>query len=425
MTASFATSGHAHAPITSERVRFAGSSQGHLAGVIERPAHGKPVAWAVFAHCFTCSKNSLAATRISRALAERGIATLRFDFTGLGDSEGEFGAAGFGADVADILAAARWLAVTHGEPALLVGHSLGGAAVLAAAKALPNVRALVTMGAPATAGHVRKHIHGLPGGGDVDAADLPSTVTIGERSFKLSQAFVQSLQRDGDVPLARELPGALLVMHSPDDAVVEIAQAHEIYKAASHPKSFVALDGADHLLTHGRDAQFVAEMIVAFAARHVPASERSDDAPVDLRTGETWVGEHDHVFWRAMRAGSHHLDADEPTSAGGTDRGPTPYDLLLMSLGACTSMTLRQYAMRKGYPLRDVQVRLRHERIHASDCAECEGREGRVELITRELVLDGPLNEDQRSDLLRIADRCPVHRTLEGAPVITTRVRRD
>jgi putative redox protein len=418
-----ARGGRPQAP-RSEPVRFAGAQGDALAGVIEWPAHGKPHAWALFAHCFTCGKNSLAAGRISRALAERGVATLRFDFTGLGDSGGEFGTAGLSADAADLVAAAHWLAATHGKPSLLLGHSLGGTAALMAAAQLPDVAAVVTMGAPASAQHILKQIKPGAGAGRPDRV----SVQIAQRAFDVRPEFLATLQDWGSAQSLPKLQCALLVLHAPGDEIVGMEQAHAIYKQAGHPKSFVALDGADHLLTQPADADYVADVVGAWASRYLPSGPpgtEADGHPIDLRPGEVWVGEHDRAFWRAMRAGHHHIDADEPMEAGGGDRGPTPYDLLLMSLGACTSMTLRQYALRKAYPLHDVQVRLVHERVHAADCTPCEGREGRVELIRRELLLDGPLSQDQREDLLRIADRCPVHRTLEGQPVISTRLAFD
>lgn len=419
--------GHAHAwrgaAPRSEDVSFAGSRGAALAGVIEWPPHDKPRAWAIFAHCFTCGKNSLAATRISRALAERGIATLRFDFTGLGESGGEFGVAGFAADVADLVAAAHWLAATHGQPSLLLGHSLGGTAALMAAGELRDVAAVVTIGAPAAARHVLRHVQSV---GKEKASQVP--VKIGGRSFHVRTEFLDALHRWDGAQALPKLSGALLVMHAPADDVIDVEQAHAIYKAAAHPKSFVSLDGADHLLSRQSDADYVADVVGVWVTRYLAAEPAADGAngdPLDLRPGDVWVGEHDGGFWRAMRAGRHHIDADEPAELGGGDRGPTPYDLLLMSLGSCTSMTLRQYAQRKGYPLRDVQIRLKHERVHATDCAACDGRDGRVELISREVVLDGPLSQAQRVDLLRIADRCPVHRTLEGRPVITSRLGYD
>lgn len=402
----------------SEPVSFPGALDAELSGIIEWPLHGKPKAWALFAHCFTCSKNSLAATRISRALAERGFAVLRFDFTGLGDSEGEFGAAGFAADVTDLQQAAGWLTNTHGAPSILIGHSLGGAAVLMAAKTLPSVRAVATIGSPSSASHVLKNIVIEEGS---DGKTLP--VRIGGRSFTLTSGFVAALRQSDAKYLARDLGRPLLIMHSPADSVVEIEEAHALYKGASHPKSFIGLDQADHLLTRREDADYVADVIATWATRYLPMPMTTEEKSVwQLGAGEVWIGEHDKAFWRAMQAGRHHVDADEPIDSGGTDRGPTPYDLLLMSLGACTSMTLRLYAERKGYPLHDVQVLLRHERVHADDCASCEGHAGKVELITRELVLAGPLSTEQREDLKRVADRCPVHRTLEGRPIITTKL---
>jgi putative redox protein len=407
--------------MSSQRVEFAGSSQQPLAGVLEMPEHGVARAHAVFAHCFACGKNSLAAVRISRALAAQGIATLRFDFTGLGGSEGDFGHGGFASNVADLVAAAHWLAATHDAPGLLVGHSLGGTAALLAAQALPGVKAVCTIGAPASAGHILKHLVVEPA---QTQGDL--TVTLAGRSFAAKASFIDSFKHEGDTAQSHGGQQALLVMHSPHDQVVEIDEAQRLFKAARHPRSFVSLDGADHLLTRAEDAGYAADIIAAWARRYLPlADEGSDGAPVDLRGGEVWVGEHDHAFWRAMHAGDHHIDADEPPAVGGGGRGPTPYDLLLMALGACTSMTLRQYAKRKGYALKDVQVRLRHEQLHAQDCAECEGRDGKVERIARAISVRGPLSEDQRADLLRIADRCPVHRTLEGTPVIATTLVRD
>ena len=399
--------------MSSEKVSFAGSSQGLLAGVLERPDHAPLQALAVFAHCFTCGKNSLAATRISRALAEQGIGTLRFDFTGLGESDGDFGRGGFSSSVADIVAAVHWMQGTIGTPALLVGHSLGGTAAIAAAARLDGIRAVCTLGAPATADHVLRHF-----GPAESEEDGQIQVDLGGRAFRIAPAFIEELQALADENPAKGLRAALLVMHAPSDAVVDIGEAQDLFKAAR-------LDDADHLLTRPADAQYAADLIGAWASRFLPMRAERDDAPADLRAGEVWVGEHDHAFWRSMRAGPHHLDADEPKEVGGSERGPDPYELLLMSLGACTSMTLRQYAKRKGYALKDVQVRLRHERVYATDCQECGDRSGQVDHLTRQLLLSGPLSESQRQDLLRIADRCPVHRTLENHPVITTTLIRD
>lgn len=407
--------------MTSMRVEFSGAEKTALVGVLELPEHGEPQAYAVFAHCFTCGKNSVAAARISRALAAQGIATLRFDFTGLGDSAGEFGNAGFVSNVADLVAAANWMQATHGTPSLLIGHSLGGTAALMAAPKLDYIKAVCTVGAPASASEVLKHFAytSAPADGNVQ-------VTLGGRQFALKPSFIEELGHHTDTSISRQLRRALLVMHAPRDEVVDIDQASLLFTSALHPKSFVSLDDADHLITRSADAAYVADTIATWARRYVPhADKAADGSPSDLREGDVWIGEHDHAFWREMHASGHHIDADEPKTVGGGGHGPTPYDLLLMSLGACTSMTLRLYANRKGYKLEDVQVRLRHERLHAKDCAECDGKEGKVERITRELFVRGSLSEEQRADLLRIADRCPVHRTLEGDPVIVTRLTHD
>lgn len=322
--------------------------------------------------------------------------------------------------MADIVAAVHWMQSTIGMPALLVGHSLGGTAAIAAAARLDGIRAVCTLGAPATADHVLRHF-----GPTKSEEDGQIQVDLGGRAFRIAPAFIEELQAQAHENPVKGLRAALLVMHAPSDAVVDIGEAQDLFKAARHPKSFISLDDADHLLTRPADAQYAADLIGAWASRFLPMRAERNDAPSDLRAGEVWVGEHDHAFWRSMRAGPHHLDADEPKEVGGGERGPDPYELLLMSLGACTSMTLRQYAKRKGYALKDVQVRLRHERAHATDCQECGDRSGQVDHVTRQLLLSGPLSESQRQDLLRIADRCPVHRTLENHPVITTTLIRD
>ena len=405
--------------MSSSKVEFAGTRGNRLAGVMELPDQAAPRAFAVFAHCFACGKNSLAATKISRAVASRGIATLRFDFTGLGDSEGELGQAGITANVEDLVAAVHRMGATQGQPSLLVGHSLGGTAALLAARQLPQVKAVCTIGAPATAKHLLRQFKGAM----VDAQG-DWQVKLGGRDLSLSAEFIGELSNHAsDAAASAGLGRALLVMHAPHDQVVGLEQAHALFSAASHPRSFVSLDDADHLLTRGADAGYVADVVSAWAGRYVDAAVQPPvPGPAELPGGSVWIGERDHAFWRTMRAGSHLLDADEPGELGGGDRGPGPYDLLLMSLGACTSMTLRVYAKRKGYSLHDVQAVLRHERLHAQDCTECDGRSGRVERITREITLQGPLSEEQRSDLLRVADLCPVHRTLEGQPVIVTRL---
>lgn len=404
-----------------QKVEFPNADGTLLAGLLEQPP-GQPAAYALFAHCFTCGKDVVAASRIARALAARGIAVLRFDFTGLGGSDGDFANTSFSSNVDDLLAAAHWLEARHAAPQLLIGHSLGGAAVLRAAHELPQVRALCTIGAPATADHV---LHLLTGAEDELRAAGEGQVRIGGREFTVRRQLLDDLDRYGSTDHIRRLRRPLLVLHSPVDRIVGIDQAAAIYEAALHPKSFISLDGADHLLTRAADAQYVAETLSAWAGRYLqqPAAE---SPPMPGAPGEVWITELNPRFLRGLHTADHHLLADEPAAVGGDNAGPTPYDLLLMALGACTSMTLRMYARRKSLPLEDVQVALRHERVHAEDCAQCDpaevGADGRIERITRRIRLRGALSAGQRESLLRIADRCPVHRTLQARPVISTRL---
>jgi len=402
----------------SERFDFPGMHGQTLAARLDRP-DGPASALALFAHCFTCSKDVFAATRIARALAERaGIATLRFDFTGLGSSEGEFGNTHFSSNVEDLVAAIEHMRRTVGAPRLLIGHSLGGAAILAAAAQAPEAVAVVTIGAPCDAGHVA---HLLKDSIDAIRERGAAEVQIGGRPFTVRREFFDDIATQDQGARITALRKALLVMHAPADAVVGIENAAAIFAAARHPKSFVSLDDADHLLTRHADAEYAAAVLAAWASRYLgtPAEPRAE-APAlpagSVLVEETGAGK----FQQRIAAGRHRLFADEPAAVGGLDSGPTPYDLLLAGLGACTAMTLRLYAARKGWPLEHVAVRLQHGRNHAEDCAECEGGERRVELITTEIALKGNLDEAQRQRLIEMADKCPVHRTLEGPLVLNT-----
>ena len=405
------------------------NAQGHqLTGLLESPA-GEPSAYALFAHCFTCSKDSRAAKRIAEALAARGIAVLRFDFTGLGSSEGDFANTDFSSNVADLVAAADHLRRVRRAPSLLIGHSLGGAAVLAAAGRVPEVDAVATIAAPSDPGHVaslfgdrlaeiREHGEG--------------EVVLAGRSFCIRREFLDDISEQNLLADVTRLRTALLVMHAPGDQVVSVDSASRIFLAARHPKSFVSLDDADHLLSRRRDAVYAADVITAWAERYIAttdtgtgtgsgtgsgtAAEPGDDGPRSVEVTETGVG----TFQQAVTAGPHHLIADEPVDVGGLDTGPSPYDLLLAALGACTTMTLRMYADRKGLALRGVSVRLQHSKIHASDCASCETSEGRIDRIDKVITLEGDLDDAQRARLLEIADKCPVHRTLHSEVQIRT-----
>ena len=377
---------------------------GHqLAGALTRPA-GRTRAVALFAHCFTCTKQSLAAVRVSEELARLGIATLRFDFTGLGSSGGDFARAGFGSDVDDLVAAAGHLADTVGAPGLLVGHSLGGAAVLAAAARIPSARAVATIGAPADVAHVLGTLEG-----DLPAIerDGRGEVTIAGRPFPISAAFLASARAVRLVDVVHDLRVPLLFAHAPLDEVVDVDNARVLFEAARHPKSFVSLDDADHLLTRARDAGYVARLIADWADRYLPDAGEGD-APVE---GTVEAVNDGPAFLTPLRAGRHGWVSDEPVAVGGGDAGPTPYDLLLGALGSCIAMTLRMVARREGIPLERMAVHLTHERNHRHDGEE----DGRMQAIHRRLTITGSLSPVQRERLVEVADRCPVHRTLTGA----------
>ncbi|ANH39636.1 OsmC-like protein [Nocardioides dokdonensis FR1436] len=404
----------------SEKFTFTGSDGHDLAGRLDLP-EGEPRAVALFAHCFTCSKDVVAASRISRGLVERGYGVLRFDFTGLGGSDGEFANTSFTSNVDDLVAAAAALETRHRAPQLLVGHSLGGAAVIAAASRLPAVTAVATIGAPFDPGHVL-------GLFDEDARarierDGAAEVVLAGRTFTIGAQLLEDVSAQRLGPVLGDLKRALLVLHSPIDQQVGVDNARQIYDAARHPKSFVTLDDADHLLTRPRDAEYVADLLSVWAARYLPepapATAEEPDEP-----GGTVLVEETAGGWLAqsVQAGRHTWRADEPVGVG-DDTGPTPYDLLLSALGACTSMTLRMYARRKKLALEHVSVRLTHRRNHPDDCAAV-GREGedpcRVEGIHRVITLVGDLDDDARRRLLEIADRCPVHRTITEGLTITS-----
>jgi uncharacterized OsmC-like protein/pimeloyl-ACP methyl ester carboxylesterase len=405
------------ADMPTERFQFT-SSEGHqLAAALDMPEQ-EPLAYALFAHCFTCGKEVLAAKRIAVALAAKGIAVLRFDFTGLGSSEGDFANSTFSSNVADLVRAADHLRDTRSAPAILIGHSLGGAAVLAAAGQIPDARAVVTIAAPSDPAHVtglfKDRIEDIRTHGKVE-------VSLAGRPFPIRREFLDDIAEHNLMTHVTSLHKALLIMHSPTDDTVGIDNATRIFVAAKHPKSFVSLAGADHLLTGWRDAAYVADVIAAWATRYLDpvAPEEAVDlreAPRNVVVRETRNGK----FQQTISVGPHRMLADEPVAAGGEDTGPGPYDFVLAGLGACTSMTMRLYAERKSLPLERVTVKLRHSRIHAEDCAECETKAGMLDQIDRVIAMEGNLDAEARSKLMEIADKCPVHRTLTSEIHIVT-----
>ncbi len=390
----------------SEKLRFENADGNALAARLDRPDGESPCAFALFAHCFTCSKDLRAAGAISRALTRHGIAVLRFDFTGLGESEGDFADTNFSSNVEDLIAAADHLSEHYEAPRILVGHSLGGAAVLQAAQRLDSVQAVSTIGAPYDPEHVTQHLQDAVE--DIEEQG-EARVQLAGRTFTIRKQFLDDLAATKMENTIRTLGRALLIFHSPVDQTVGANNAAKIFQAAKHPKSFVSLDDADHLLTDRSDAEYLGVVLGAWAEKYVDRSVSEPETPdrdVVTRTEGT--------YRTAIQAGRHALVGDEPESVGGDDDGPTPYGFLLSALGSCTGMTLRMYADRKEWPLDETIVRLSHEKVHAEDCENCDTEQGQVDRITREIEIRGRLSDDQRERLFEIANKCPVHRTLLG-----------
>lgn len=401
-----------------KNVSFKNRSDETIAGVLHQPDRGPARAYALFAHCFTCTKNIKAAVNISAALAEEGIAVLRFDFTGLGESSGEFADSHFSSNVGDLVDAANWMGENHEAPQILVGHSLGGTAVLAAAHEIASVAAVATIGAPADADHILKLLEN-----DLDTIEANGEVQVklAGRPFTIRKEFVDDIRsqsvRDGISKLHR----ALLILHSPLDEIVSIEEAANIFTAAKHPKSFVSLDGADHMLTREMDSRYTGQLLAAWAARHIDAKP-GIDYPEYKKEAVIAHAETGQGFLTAMNADGHHLIADEPLSYGGTDLGPSPYELLSAALACCTAMTLNMYARHKKLPVKSVTVETWHQKIHARDCANCETTVAKIDQFDRRIHIDGELSLDQRERMLEIADRCPVHQTLHREVKIVSRL---
>jgi putative redox protein len=402
------------------RMTFAGSLGHELAARLDLPQEGVR-AYALFAHCFTCTKDILAARHIAAKLVSLGIAVLRFDFTGLGSSEGEFQNTNFSSNVEDLVAAANHLRRHHRAPAILIGHSLGGAAVLAAAHRIPEAQAVVTINAPSDVAQMLQHFQAHLG--EIERHGV-ANVTLAGRTFPISRGLVEDAKGQVLEHCVANLRKALLVMHAPRDQIVGIEHATAIFTAAKHPKSFVSLDSADHLLSDNRDAAYAAEVLAAWASRYLPQDEENsgEDRHDGVLVAETRAGK----FQNAIVAGRHRLLADEPVSAGGLDSGPSPYDYLAAALGSCTSMTLRIYAEHKQFALGRISVTVRHAKLPAEHCEDCgeaaEGRTGKIDRFERVISVEGGVDPSTADKLIEIASRCPVHRTLEARSAVVTRV---
>ncbi len=398
------------------KLDFPGTDGLKIAGLLETPDVA-PRAFALFAHCFTCGKDVVAASHIARSLVARGYAVLRFDFTGLGSSDGDFANSSFSSNIADLIHAADYLREHYRAPALLIGHSLGGAAVLAAAHAVPEAVGVVTIGAPSDPRHVTKQF-----ACDLEAIerDGSAQVTLAGRPFTIKKEFLDDLEHQHQQERVAHLNKALLIFHSPVDVTVSISEAEQIYRMAKHPKSFVSLDDADHLLTKARDSEYAAMTIAAWASRFIADATVIAQEETSLPSGHVMVCEKNKKFTRTVLSDHHVWAADEPTSVGGSDLGPDPYEHLLAALGTCTSMTIRMYANHKKIALDNVTVELEHDRQHVEDCVDCNSEPRKIEILRKVITLEGKLSQQQRQRLLEIADRCPVHQTLHGDLKITT-----
>lgn len=399
-----------------QRIKFPNSAGDELAGILDLP-DAAPRAFALFAHCFTCSKDVKAAVNISRSLNLEGIAVLRFDFTGLGQSDGTFADTSFSSNVEDLLCAARWLASEHRAPEILIGHSLGGTAVLQAAAEIPSAVAVATIGSPSSPTHITHMLKGaeaeLRERGEAD-------VQLGGRPFRIRQQFVDDLDEHDVHNNIAKLRKALLIMHAPLDEIVEIDNASELFVAAKHPKSFVSLDTADHLMSKQEDSRYAGSVLAAWASRYIEPP--ADDGRVQLQAVADGVVARTESggFRTDVVAGEHRFVADEPQGVGGSDAGPSPYDYLSAALATCTTMTLKMYADHKKIDLKSATVSVRHGRVHADDCADCDSTSGKIDEFRRELRLDGDLDDSVRQRMLEIADRCPVHKTLHNEIKVRT-----
>lgn len=409
--------------MNSQKRNFTNASGDRLSARLDLPVDSNPIAYALFAHCFTCTKNLLAAGNISRALTLEGFGVLRFDFTGLGESEGDFADTNFSSNVEDLVAAAEFLKSEYEAPKILIGHSLGGTAVLQAASQIPDARAVATIAAPFEPSHVNRLLQTARS--EIEAQGEAEVLLEG-RSFRIKKQFLDDINSAQSTQHIRNLKKALLILHGPLDQAVGIDSATSIFQAAKHPKSFITLDDSDHLLSDPEDSTYAGAIIGTWANRYIGATQKERKAPLADGSGNSKsqvVVRTEEGYCTDVIASGHGLTLDEPISVGGTNMGPTPYDYLLAGLGGCTSITLRMYADRKGWPLESIVVDLNHNKIHARDCAECETEGGKIDHIERQIELNGPLEDAQIQRLMEIADKCPVHKTLHSEIHVATSLR--
>jgi len=400
-----------------QKVTFKNNDGLDLKGRLELPTHQKPHNFVLFAHCFTCNKNLSAVRNISRALTAKGFGVLRFDFTGLGESSGDFENTNFSGNILDLIEASKYLEENYAAPTLLIGHSLGGAAAIFAADAIDSIKAVATIAAPSNPDHVQ---HLLKSNLEEINTTGKAVVNLGGRDFTIKKQFLDDIKSKSLPEIAKNLNKALLILHSPQDRIVGIKNAEDLYIAAKHPKSFVSLDGSDHLLMQKEDSIYVGELIASWAKRYIPIPENDI-----LKTTHDVVASlaKEEGFTTQLRSGNHNLIADEPLSFGGNDFGPSPYDYVSAGLSACTAMTVQMYAKRKQWDLDNIEVHTSYSKTHAEDCANCEENSAKIDTFKRTIKLTGQLDDKQIKRLLQIADKCPVHKTLQSvAQIITTLV---
>lgn len=399
-----------------QKVTFQNKEEQTLSGRLELPADQHPHNFAIFAHCFTCTKNLLAVKNVSRSLTSKGFGVLRFDFTGLGESDGDFEDTNFSGNVEDLIAASEFLESNYMAPSLLVGHSLGGAAVIFAAAELESVKAVATIGAPSNPQHVK---HLFQGNIEEINRSGKAEVHLSGRPFTIKKQFLEDLETKSLAKVVANFRKALLVMHSPQDTTVGIINAEEIYKAARHPKSFVSIDGADHLLMNKQDSVYVGDVVSGWAKRYVTITE---DEQLSTKHQVVASLDKEDGFTTSMKVGNHFMTADEPLSYGGNDFGPSPYELVSAGLSACTAMTIQMYVKRKDWDLRNVEVHTSYSKSHAEDCENCENDSAKIDTFEREIKLEGSLDEKQIKRILQIADKCPVHKTLHNETQVITKL---